>query len=511
MGSVICIRDRSGGVGESGGAGQHGDTGQPGGAGDSGSAGESGGAGESGRVVTTPGVAGTSFATDEEGSHLVVTQTYTTDRGPVTVVGSASTEPAKAAMDTLTGVLLPGAPALLAFVALLTWLAVGRALRPVSAIRAKVAEITAHDLHERVPVPATRDEVALLARTVNDTLDRLRTAVDAHRQFVADAAHELRSPMAILRTRLELAAPAERRLAAEALDDVDRLGALTADLLLLARLDARQPLRVREVDLGQVVAEEAARRRPRAEVAVLLDLAPDVLVLGSAEHLRRMVANLVDNAVRHAAGTVRVTLARGGGDTESGAEPRAGAVGAAGARGARDAGGGAGARGATGSAGAAGSRAGAVGATGAGARSVGAARTGRGAVVLDVRDDGPGIGDEHRDVVFQRFTRLDHARTRDTGGSGLGLPIARDIAAAHGATLVLLPPDGGACGAHFRVVLPPAAGPDAGSGSGSGGGRRPGAAQRAAVRLPATAPTTPTTAATTAPCHSPVHIELKKP
>lgn len=135
--------------------------------------------------------------------------------------------------------------------------------------------------------------------------------------------------------------------------------------------------------------------------------------------------------------------------------------------------------------------------------------------MLDVRDDGPGIGDEHRDVVFQRFTRLDHARTRDTGGSGLGLPIARDIAAAHGATLVLLPPAGGACGAHFRVVLPPAAGPDAGSGSGSGsgsgGGRRPGAAQRAAVRLPATAPTTPTTAATTAPCHSPVHIELKKP
>jgi signal transduction histidine kinase len=357
----------------SGGGSASSQAGRAGGAGQAGQAGQTGGPGEPGRVVTTPGVAGTSFATDDGGGHLVVTQTYTTDRGPVTVVGSASTEPAKAAMDTLTGVLLPGAPALLAFVALLTWLAVGRALRPVSAIRAKVAEITAHGLHERVPVPATRDEVALLARTVNDTLDRLRTAVDAHRQFVADAAHELRSPMAILRTRLELAAPAERRLAAEALDDVDRLGALTADLLLLARLDARQPLRLRDVDLGQVVAEEAARRRPRAEVAVLLDLVPDLLVLGSAEHLRRMVANLVDNAVRHAAGTVRVTLSR----------------------------------------------------------------TRGGGVVLDVRDDGPGIADEHRDVVFQRFTRLDHARTRDTGGSGLGLPIARDIARSHGGDIAL--------------------------------------------------------------------------
>ncbi len=317
---------------------------------------------------------------------LVVSKVVETKHGQVTVTGTAPTAPARAAMATLTRLLVPGVPVLLGLVALFTWLAVGRALRPVSAIRAKVADITANDLHERVPEPGTRDEIAALARTVNATLDRLRTAVDAHRQFVADAAHELRSPMAVLRTRLELARPAERRLAADALDDVARLQSLTADLLLLARLDANEPVRARELDLAQLVAEEATRRRPRTDVEVTLDLSPDLLVDGSAAHLRRLVANLVDNAVRHAARSVHVALTRDG--------------------------------------------------------------AGRG--LLDVTDDGPGIPPEHHATVFDRFTRLDHARTRDTGGSGLGLPIARDIAAAHHATLVVVPAPKGA---HLRATF----------------------------------------------------------
>ena len=326
--------------------------------------------------VTTYGANGT----------LVVSKVVETKHGQVTVTGTAPTAPARAAMATLTRLLVPGVPVLLGLVALFTWLAVGRALRPVSAIRAKVADITANDLHERVPEPGTRDEIAALARTVNATLDRLRTAVDAHRQFVADAAHELRSPMAVLRTRLELARPAERRLAADALDDVARLQSLTADLLLLARLDANEPVRARELDLAQLVAEEATRRRPRTDVEVTLDLTPDLLVDGSAAHLRRLVANLVDNAVRHAARSVHVALTRDG--------------------------------------------------------------AGRG--LLDVTDDGPGIPPEHHATVFDRFTRLDHARTRDTGGSGLGLPIARDIAAAHRATLVVVPAPKGA---HLRATF----------------------------------------------------------
>jgi len=329
---------------------------------------------------------------------LRVTKVVDTGKGPVTVVGRASTEPARAALATVNRLLLPGIPVLLALVALATWLAVGRVLRPVSAIRAKVADITEHDLHERVPVPGTRDEIAALARTVNATLDRLRTAVEAHRRFVADAAHELRSPMAVLRTRLDLAGPDEQRLAQGALDDVDRLQSLSADLLLLARLDAGEPRRAAELDLGQLVAEEAARRRPRADVRVRLDLAADVLVVGSDERLRRLVSNLVDNAVRHASATVAVSL-----------------------------------------------------------------RVGDGLAVLDVADDGPGIPPEHHATVFERFARLDHARARDTGGSGLGLPIARDIARAHGGTLRVVPAGAAdernaaeayAPGARLRATLP---------------------------------------------------------
>ncbi|MFI0896115.1 sensor histidine kinase [Streptomyces sp. NPDC020983] len=328
----------------------------------------------------------------EGGGTVVVSMDVDTGAGPVTVEGTASLAPVRAAMRTLVRVLVPGVPALLALVALLCWHTTGRALRPVSAIRAKVAEITARDLHERVPVTDARDEVAALARTVNATLDRLQTAVGAHRQFVADAAHELRSPMAVLRTRLELAAPAEQDLAREALADVQRLQTLTADLLLLSRLDAREPIRARETDLAQIVAEEAARARPRTDVAVRMRLTPDVLVDGSPDHLRRMVANLVDNAVRHASGAVTVELTRDG--------------------------------------------------------PAGRAR-------LDVADDGPGIPPEHHATVFDRFTRLDHARARDTGGSGLGLPIARDIALAHRGWLHVVP--GGGPGATLRATFPPRA------------------------------------------------------
>ncbi|MDN3354750.1 HAMP domain-containing sensor histidine kinase [Actinomadura sp. DC4] len=307
--------------------------------------------------------------------------------GSVLVQGRSSLAPTRQAIVTLWSLLLPGVPALLLLVGLLTWLAVGRALKPVSAIRGKLADITAHDLHQRVPEPESRDEIAALARTVNATLDRLQTAVEQHKRFVADAAHELRSPLAILRTRLEVAGAEAPALADQALTDVERIQTLTADLLLLSRLDAGEPLREREVDLGQVVAEEAAQPRPRPDVTVDLDVASDVLVRGSGGQLKRLTANLVDNAVRHAATTVTVRLTADGSSA-----------------------------------------------------------------ALEVADDGPGIPEEHREVVFDRFTRLDQARARDSGGSGLGLAIARDIATAHQGTLtVAARPAPGAC---LRAVLP---------------------------------------------------------
>ncbi|MFF3437870.1 ATP-binding protein [Streptosporangium sp. NPDC002721] len=240
-------------------------------------------------------------------SFALATMPVNTANGTLLVQARASLEPTMDALTALRGLLLPGIPALLLLVAALTWLAVGRALAPVSAIRAEMADITASDLHRRVPVPRSRDEIARLAETMNRTLDRLELAVSRHKRFVADAAHELRSPLAILRTRLELARPGP--LAAEALTDVERIQALTSDLLLLARLDAGEPTCHEEVDLGQVTAEEAARSRPRPEIRVTLEVAADTVVLGSAGQLRRLVANLVDNAVRHASSAVTVRLA----------------------------------------------------------------------------------------------------------------------------------------------------------------------------------------------------------
>ncbi|NUP00164.1 MAG: HAMP domain-containing histidine kinase [Nonomuraea sp.] len=229
-----------------------------------------------------------------------------TPSGPATVWSRVSLEGVQKAIGTLYGALLPGVPALLVVVAGMTWFSVGRALAPVAAIRAKVADITARDLHQRVPVPESKDEIAALATTVNGTLDRLETAVGRHKRFVADAAHELRSPIATLRARLELAEQSE--LTREALADVERLQSLAADLLMLAKLDAGEPLRAGELDLGQVAAEESLRARRRPDVRVDLDIEPDVVMNGSRAHLDRLVTNLADNAVRHASSAVRVRV-----------------------------------------------------------------------------------------------------------------------------------------------------------------------------------------------------------
>ncbi|GAA2832964.1 hypothetical protein GCM10020220_022370 [Nonomuraea rubra] len=245
------------------------------------------------------------------GKYAVAGVEVVTATGPAMLLARVSLDSVQQALQTLYQALLPGVPALLLVVAGVTWFSVGRALGPVAAIRAKVADITARDLNQRVPVPRSKDEIAALATTVNGTLDRLETAVERHKRFVADAAHELRSPIATLRARLELAEPSE--LTEEALADVERLQSLAADLLMLAKLDAGEPLRAAELDLGQVAAEAALRARRRPEVRVELDIEPDVVMTGSRAHLDRLVTNLADNAVRHAASTVRVRVAADGG------------------------------------------------------------------------------------------------------------------------------------------------------------------------------------------------------
>lgn len=298
------------------------------------------------------------------------------------------------AAHTIALGLVAGAPPLIALAAAIAWAVTGLALRPVTAIRTELAAVSARELDRRVPEPAGGDEVALLARTVNTTLDRLEQAVGRQRQFVADASHELRNPVAAVRSQLEVALAAPGGPSAEsvraALADTVRLQAIAADLLLLAGLDARAPGPGEPVDLALLAAEEAARRpAPRVPLTVTADV--PVPMRGRPGQLERMLANLVDNALRHAASrvTVRASL-----------DERA-----------REA-------------------------------------------VLEVADDGAGIPAAERERVFERFVRLDAARDRERGGSGLGLAIARGIARAHGGELEVA---AGAPGARLvaRFPLPP--------------------------------------------------------
>ncbi|MET9292393.1 HAMP domain-containing sensor histidine kinase [Streptomyces sp. NPDC003077] len=297
-----------------------------------------------------------------------------TDGNEVTVRAGAPLAPERSAVSTVRTAMLLGLPPLLLVVAGVTWLVTRRALRPVEGIRGEMAAITAStDLSRRVPEPASRDEVARLARTTNETLAALEASVERQRRFVADASHELRSPIASLRTQLEVAAahPALLDLPG-AIADTVRLQRLATDLLLLARLDAGERPADTPVDLAALTREELSQRTGDRITVRTGTLDGGAHVTGSRPQLGRVLGNLLDNAQRHATSEVSVEVVR---------EARS--------------------------------------------------------AVLRVTDDGPGVPPPDRERVFERFVRLDAARTRDDGGAGLGLAIARDVAERHGGTLTL--------------------------------------------------------------------------
>jgi len=311
--------------------------------------------------------------------------------GPVTVVVGSSLESVGEASRTLRRDLALGVPLLLLLVASGTWLVVGRTLRPVEDIRSEVASISDEELDRRVPVPGAGDEISRLAITMNQMLDRLEEGSRRQRDFVADASHELQSPLTALRTQLEVALahdtsdwPATARLMLADTDDMERL---VRDLLYLARTyDGVSTSRRELVDLDDVVLEEVARLRGSTEVRLCSEAVSAAPVLGDVDDLRRLVRNVLENAVRHADSEVQVALA---------AEETA--------------------------------------------------------VRLDVVDDGPGIAVEDRDRVFDRFYTSDGSRSRYTG-SGLGLAIARQVAEHHSGALRVVGEEAG--GAHLELTLP---------------------------------------------------------
>ncbi|MWA06288.1 HAMP domain-containing protein [Actinomadura sp. LD22] len=302
-------------------------------------------------------------------------------------------EPGLFPRPLLAALLAVGIPAVTGLAGYGTWLSASQALRSVEAIRRELDEITATDIQRRVPVPGRRDEIAVLADSINATLDRLEEAVARQRAFVVDVSHELRSPLAGLRMELELALadpdatdlPDTLRAL---LNNTDRLGAVVDDLLALARLEADRNFPREAVDLTELADQEVLRRPRRARVTVLSE--GPVTVAGGRSELARLLTNLIDNADRHARAAVTVIV---------GAEEPATAV-------------------------------------------------------VEVIDDGLGIHPEDRERVFERFTRLTEGRHRDAGGTGLGLAISRDIAAAHGGSLVLADRRADDEGARFVLRLP---------------------------------------------------------
>ncbi|NTW41111.1 MAG: HAMP domain-containing protein, partial [Cellulomonadaceae bacterium] len=227
-----------------------------------------------------------------------------------TVVVALSLETGEGTVGRLVALLALVCPLLVAVVGVVTYVLTGRALAPVEDIRRRTASISAADLSVRVPVPDTGDEVASLAVTMNEMLDRLDDAHHAQRRFVSDASHELRSPLATLRTEIEVALrdPGDwERTARGLLAESVRMQTLVDDLLTLAKADERGvPVRRVEVDLDDLADAEVRRLRTSGRT-VAAHVEP-VRVMGDRDQLARVLRNLTENADRHAVARVAVRV-----------------------------------------------------------------------------------------------------------------------------------------------------------------------------------------------------------
>ena len=267
------------------------------------------------QFMTTPMPSGSPRAVDLGADVVAVSQTLVFGDGTSVEVGvSSPLQPVTESIDAFARIVWVAVPLLVAVVAGVSWLATSRALRPVHGISAQARAITADRLGERVPVPDTDDEVHELAVTVNGMLDRIEASQQRQRRLVSDASHELRSPVAASRAQLEVALAANdvgdwRRTALTVLAEQEQLSALVDDLLTLSRLDEGEFRPSPAIDLVELASAEASRPRPlRPLVRTRSGL--DASVPGDGRLLERMLRNLVDNAVRHAEGTVELSVGR---------------------------------------------------------------------------------------------------------------------------------------------------------------------------------------------------------
>lgn len=291
----------------------------------------------------------------------------------------------------LTRSLILGGPVLLILVSGVAWLLIGRSLRVVGEVQREAEQIAFGTLDRRIDDRGGNDEISQLVKTLNRMLDRIAAGARRQREFIGDASHELKSPIAAMRAQLEVALAREdadwSKVGRATHEEVLRMQALVEDLMGLARIDELRPgaLSCAELDLDDVVRTEA--KRIEAVEVSLARVAP-VRMMANERALRRVVSNLLDNAVRYGAGHIAVELTRQGD-----------------------------------------------------------------CAILAIEDDGPGVSREDRARIFDRFTRLDPSRSRDGGGSGLGLALAKGLIDAHGGNIRV--EDGARLGgARFVVQLP---------------------------------------------------------
>ena len=298
-----------------------------------------------------------------------VTRTVQTELGPLSLHAVAPLDGVDRSVRAFTGALTLGLPLLVAAAGAMTWVIAGRTLAPVATMTRRVRELSATNLDARVPVPPSGDEIAELAMTMNDMLERLQRASVAQRQFVSDASHELRSPVASIRAQLETALryPDDvdwPDVARVVLAEDDRLDHLVGNLLAMARLEEGRLGPRAEVDLEDLVLAQLRRLTVAHTDASGVSAGR---VWGNSSELTSVVRNLVDNAARHARTSVWASVQDEG--------PW---------------------------------------------------------VVVRVEDDGYGVPIEDRDRIFERFARLEEGRSRDGGGAGLGLALSRRIVEHHG-------------------------------------------------------------------------------
>lgn len=329
---------------------------------------------------------------DEQEPFRVLARSIVTSGGTRIVAVGTSLEPTNEAIGRVRDALLFGGIAVVLVAGAGAWVLAGAALRPVERMRRQAAAISERDPAPQLPSPRTRDELAALATTLNDMLARLREALERERRFVADAGHELRTPLAVLRTELELASRRPRShdelmaTVVAAQQETERIAHLTDELLFLASTgdDPKGVPRERErvapiVEAAVASLADEARER---SVDVEVDADTSIEALVAPALLRRAVENLLENALRYSPPGSRVTTRLGRDD---------------------------------------------------------------GQVTIDVLDEGPGFPEDFLPHAFERFRRADDSRSRGSGGTGLGLAIVQAVAHAHGGTAVAANlPEGGA-------------------------------------------------------------------